>query len=307
MKPVVPNADVYTDFNGLAKLRLSARKESPEAIKAAAEQFEALFLQMMLKSMRDASMGDELFDNDQTDLYRDMFDQQIALTMSKRRSLGMADMVERQLTGNYSNRDNMLAMLNRNTIPVAPSVSAPVKNHNDIYKSGQDFIEGIWPYAEKAAKELGIKPEVLVAQSALETGWGQRGIKYSNGYQSHNLFGIKADGRWQGRTVSVNTTEYVDGVLKQQPAKFRAYVSPEESFNDYVDFIKNSPRYQQALNHGADSRSYIRSLQEAGYATDPNYANKVMNILNGDIFGNVMKDLNISAENPINILKGGAG
>ncbi|MDH5189958.1 MAG: flagellar assembly peptidoglycan hydrolase FlgJ [Gammaproteobacteria bacterium] len=319
MKPVVADADVYTDFNGLAQLRRDVRNDSPEAIKKVAEQFEALFLQMMLKSMRDASFGDELFDSSQSDMYRDMFDQQIAITLSKRRGLGLADMLERQLSkgGDAMNlnpeqgKENTLAMLRRNALadikPVMPFNPVIQKNTGNIYESEQDFIEGVWPHAQRAGHELGVDPAVLVAQAALETGWGKHSMKNSSGQYSHNLFGIKADNRWQGATVSVMTTEYEDGVVTRQRAKFRAYASPKESFEDYVSFIKNSPRYQEALGQAHDAYGYVRGLQDAGYASDPAYANKIMRILRGDTFGNVMKDLNISESRPINNLKDKAG
>lgn len=319
MKPVIADADVYTDFNGLAQLRRDVRNDSPDAIKKVAEQFEALFLQMMLKSMRDASFGDEIFDSSQSDMYRDMFDQQIAITLSKRRGLGLADMLERQLSKSADSMnvnpkqdaDNTLAMLRRNALsdikPAMPFNPAPQNNTNDIYKSKQHFIEGVWPHAQRAAESLGVNPAVLVAQAALETGWGKHSMKYSNGQQSHNLFGIKADSRWEGKTVSVMTTEYADGIVTRQRANFRAYDSPKESFNDYVDFIKTSPRYQEALGQANNTYGYIRGLQEAGYATDPAYANKIMQILRGDTFSSVLKDLNISENGPINNTEDKAG
>ena len=319
MKPVAADTDIYTDFNGLAKLRRDVRSNSPEAIKKVAEQFEALFLQMMLKSMRDASFGDELFDSSQSDIYRDMFDQQIAITMSKRRGLGMADMLERQLTKGTEitdvkpekAMDNSLAMLRRNALsniqPAMPFNPAPHEKNNDIYKSKQSFVGGIWPHAQQAAKSLGVDPTVLVAQAALETGWGKHSMKDANGQQSHNLFGIKADSRWQGKTVSVMTTEYDDGVVSRERAKFRAYDSPKASFEDYVNFIKNSPRYQEALGQAQNSQGYIRSLQEAGYASDPAYGSKIMQILRGETFSDASKGLNISENRPINSLEDKAG
>ncbi|MDH5435364.1 MAG: flagellar assembly peptidoglycan hydrolase FlgJ [Gammaproteobacteria bacterium] len=319
MKPVVADADIYTDFNGLAKLRHDVRSNSPEAIKKVAEQFEALFLQMMLKSMRDASFGDELFDSSQSDIYRDMFDQQIAITMSKRRGLGMADMLERQLSKGTEMTDgkpekamdNTLAMLRRNALsniqPAMPFNPVQHEKNTDIYKSKQSFVEGVWPHAQQAAKSLGVDPTVLVAQAALETGWGKHAMKDAQGQQSHNLFGIKADNRWQGKTVSVMTTEYADGVVSRERAKFRAYDSPKASFEDYVNFIKNSPRYQEALGQAQNSQGYVQGLQEAGYASDPAYASKIMQILRGETFSDASKGLNISENRPINNLEDKAG
>ncbi|WPU54498.1 flagellar assembly peptidoglycan hydrolase FlgJ [Stenotrophomonas acidaminiphila] len=144
----------------------------------------------------------------------------------------------------------------------------------------EGFVASIWPHAEKAARELGVNPRALVAQAALETGWGRRHIKRDNGGSSHNLFGIKASG-WKGESASAATHEYVDGQRQSQTARFRAYGSPAESFGDYVRMLKNSPRYQAALKAGSDVRGFAQGLQRAGYATDPGYAAKIAAIAAG--------------------------
>ena len=144
----------------------------------------------------------------------------------------------------------------------------------------EGFVASIWPHAEKAARELGVDPRALVAQAALETGWGRRHIKRDNGGSSHNLFGIKASG-WKGESASAATHEYVDGQRQSQTARFRAYGSPAESFGDYVRMLKNSPRYQAALKAGSDVRGFAQGLQRAGYATDPGYAAKIAAIAAG--------------------------
>lgn len=144
----------------------------------------------------------------------------------------------------------------------------------------EGFVASIWPHAEKAARELGVDPRALVAQAALETGWGRRHIKRDNGTSSHNLFGIKASG-WKGESASAATHEYVDGQRQSQTARFRAYESPAESFGDYVRMLKNSPRYQAALKAGSDVRGFAQGLQRAGYATDPGYAAKIAAIAAG--------------------------
>ncbi|MBN8803142.1 MAG: flagellar assembly peptidoglycan hydrolase FlgJ [Stenotrophomonas acidaminiphila] len=144
----------------------------------------------------------------------------------------------------------------------------------------EGFVASIWPHAEKAARELGVDPRALVAQAALETGWGRRHIKRDNGSSSHNLFGIKASG-WKGESASAATHEYVDGQRQSQTARFRAYGSPAESFGDYVRMLKNSPRYQAALQAGSDVRGFAQGLQRAGYATDPGYAAKIAAIAAG--------------------------
>ncbi len=144
----------------------------------------------------------------------------------------------------------------------------------------EGFVASIWPHAEKAARELGVNPRALVAQAALETGWGRRHIKRDNGDSSHNLFGIKATG-WKGERATTATHEYVDGQRRTETASFRAYASPAESFGDYVRMLKNNPRYQAALQAGTDVRGFARGLQQAGYATDPGYAAKIAAIAAG--------------------------
>ncbi|MGE8289315.1 MAG: flagellar assembly peptidoglycan hydrolase FlgJ [Stenotrophomonas sp.] len=144
----------------------------------------------------------------------------------------------------------------------------------------EGFVASIWPHAQRAAQELGVNPRALVAQAALETGWGKRHIKRENGQSSHNLFGIKATG-WSGERASAGTHEYVDGQRRSERASFRAYGSVADSFNDYVRMLKNSPRYQAALKAGGDVRGFAQGLQRAGYATDPSYAAKIAAIAAG--------------------------
>jgi len=144
----------------------------------------------------------------------------------------------------------------------------------------EGFVASVWPHAEKAARELGVDPRALVAQAALETGWGKRHIKRDNGDSSHNLFGIKATG-WSGERATTGTHEYVNGQRRNEVASFRAYGSVAESFGDYVRMLKNSPRYQSALKAGSDVRGFAQGLQRAGYATDPSYASKIAAIAAG--------------------------
>nr|CCP38827.1 flagellar rod assembly protein/muramidase FlgJ [Xanthomonas translucens pv. translucens DSM 18974] len=151
-------------------------------------------------------------------------------------------------------------------------------------RTPEGFVAQIWTHAQKAAKELGVDARALVAQAALETGWGRRGISRGDGASSNNLFGIKATG-WSGERVTTGTHEYVDGVKQSQTADFRAYASPAESFADYVRLLKTNPRYQQALNAGTNIRGFAQGLQRAGYATDPSYAAKIAAIAGGPTIG----------------------
>jgi len=144
----------------------------------------------------------------------------------------------------------------------------------------EGFVASIWPHAQGAARELGVDPRALVAQAALETGWGKRQIKHGDGSTAHNLFGIKATG-WKGASATTGTHEYVDGVRRNETASFRSYASPAESFADYVRLLKTNPRYQKALQAGTSVAGFARGLQQAGYATDPSYAAKIAAIAGG--------------------------
>lgn len=149
------------------------------------------------------------------------------------------------------------------------------------------FVAEIWTDAQRAARELGVDPRALVAQAALETGWGRRGIQRNDGGSAHNLFGIKATG-WKGERARTATHEYTNGVKHTETADFRAYASPAESFADYVRMLKNNPRYQQALAAGTDIQGFAKGLQKAGYATDPSYASKITSIATGPTLGKVL-------------------
>ncbi len=288
-------AYTYTDFHGFADLRRMARNEAPEAADAAARQFEALFIQMMLKSMRDAMPADSGMDSDQVNFYREMFDQQIALEMSRGEGIGLRESLLRELAPEQlpaavagDLRLPAQRVPARAAWPVEAAVrNAPVPPTTQGVpaaapwrpESPDAFIRELWPHAERAGAALGVAPEVLLAQSALETGWGRHVIPRPDGSSSHNLFGIKADARWNGDRVQVNTLEYVGGVAEQQRAAFRAYDSPAASFADYVDFLQRNPRYRGALAQAPDAEGYLRGLQSAGYATDPAYADKILDIL----------------------------
>jgi flagellar protein FlgJ len=163
---------------------------------------------------------------------------------------------------------------------------------NSGWQSADHFIADILPQAQAAAKSLGVSAELLLAQSALETGWGKHTIKFADGRSSNNLFGIKAGPDWQGDSLHKTSLEHRDGILQNQVSSFRAYATPAQSLADYVDFIKTNPRYQQALQHGGDDQAYIREIHNAGYATDPQYADKIIGILNGETLQRTLASLN---------------
>lgn len=283
-------AQVYTDFSGLAALRARAREDQGAALDQVARQFESLFLQMMLKSMRDASLGDGLLDSRQSEFYREMHDQQIAMDLAQGQGMGLAEVIKRQLGGAISPGHRELSPEDYLGMPItarpaasgAASEAGRVADGVDLDGSPETFLDRLWPAAEQAAARLNLAPEALLAQAALETGWGRHVMQHRDGESSHNLFGIKADRRWQGDKVQVSTLEYRDGVALKTRAHFRAYGSFEESFDDYVDFVQRNPRYREALERTDDPQAYFHALQAAGYATDPAYAEKIQRILDGD-------------------------
>ncbi|HFQ92156.1 MAG TPA: flagellar assembly peptidoglycan hydrolase FlgJ [Chromatiales bacterium] len=271
MTPGLTPASLYNDMQGLSRLRGDARQESPEAIRAVAREFEAIFMQMMLKNMRQASLGEGIMDSDQGKFYQEMFDKQIAASLARKEGLGLADIMVRQLTRDRAGARPAEGVGRADgTAPPFPSPAA--------------FIERLKDLARSIGERLGVSPKALLAQSALETGWGQHMIRKADGSNSHNLFGIKADARWNGERAVTSTLEYVDGVAVKELSAFRAYQSYEESFEDYARFLRASPRYEAALRNGGDPVAFARSLQAAGYATDPAYGNKISAILNNSLF-----------------------
>lgn len=289
MTPELATSHIYTDFQGLADLRRVAKQDSDAALEEVAAQFEAIFIQMMLKSMRDASLSEGIFDSDQSEMYMSMFDQQIALDLSSKGAFGIAALMVQQLANNKISQSNSVSTPisgsltdTKRSYPQGKVESVKGKEVVPEFTSPQAFIDYMLPKAEQAAIKLGIDSQVLIAQAALETGWGHKIIKRDDGSSTYNLFGIKADQRWSGAEATVGTLEYSDGLMKREMANFRAYDSFQQSFDDYVDFVKQGPRYQRALGHDGSARHYIQALQEEGYATDPAYAEKVIDIMQRD-------------------------
>lgn len=291
-------AQTYTDFNGLAALRKEAKDNSPEALKEVARQFESLFMQMMLKSMRDASLADGIFDNQQSDMYMDMYDKQLATSLSgEGHGIGLAEIMVRQLQSRQASETGEIELSRqvperrhfghdfqavkpaeeKSAVESARVDSTPLNGDPDL------FVSTLLPHARQAAQRLGVDPSALLAQAALETGWGKAVIRHPDGSSSHNLFNIKADHRWDGEAVAKQTLEYRDGIARKEPASFRAYDDYAQAFNDYVDFLQSNPRYSRALTSVAEPKRYIEELQQAGYATDPNYANKINRIISSDM------------------------
>ena len=267
------SAAAYTDLSGLAALKRDARAQDPNAVREVARQFESIFAKMVLSSMRQATFGDSLMGSEQQEFYQGMFDDQLAMELTKGRGLGLADMLVQQLTRSGLVPADAAATpatdsAKKGSLPIgATSSSAP-----------EQFVRELWPCAEQAGRELGVDPRHLLAQAALETGWGKSLPCDSDGATSFNFFGIKAGGGWPGDSVSVKTLEFEGGVPVPRQAKFRSYGSAAESFRDYVDVLRNNPRYAEALNTGSDAKAFATALQRGGYATDPAYAQKLMSI-----------------------------
>ena len=307
------------DIQGLASLRSQARLAPGAAISEVAGQFESLFVQMMLKSMRDATVDGGLFDSSQLDTYQQMFDQQISLELSQQGGIGLAEILVTQLGGGAQTEPVIdevggvqpLVSLERPPLRVqrdVPGLIPPAAERQSVVRAvsatGQDglatspeeFIQAVWDDAVVAAGELGLDPAVLVAQSALETGWGKKVIQAADGSSSFNLFGIKVGNGWRGDSSIVNTMEFRDGLAALEKAAFRVYDSLSTAFKDYVSFLKNNPRYQGALEKVSDSKAFLTELQQAGYATDPKYAEKILGILERGNYSNLVNQLKNSGK-----------
>ncbi len=283
------NNNFYADPQGLNALRNDARAQDPGALKEAAKQFESLFTHMLLKSMREAnkSFGDSLFNSEQTEFYQGMFDDQLAVHLSQGRGLGLADMLVRQLQHSAEGSGLGARGAGQNAVPGTSSASAaslssflPESRVPSPASTKLDFVQRMRPYAEAAARELGVDPDALLAQAALETGWGKSIPCNADGECSFNLFGIKTGSKWTGASVNVRTLEFEEGIPMRKVDRFRAYESPAESFRDYARLIGGSARYEKAVGTGSNVAAFASALQQGGYATDPNYARKLVAVAN---------------------------
>lgn len=358
-----PDSGAATDLNRLHQLKVGKDRDGEANVHKVAQEFESLFINEMMKAMRSANAvfaEGNFMNSNESKTYQDMHDQQLAITMSKQNGVGLANVLERQLSktlhGSGSSRPNPFAqvaassgitavsastadepvlrddskLLNQRRISLPPrladrllagivppaggseaqaqapqnwlaakSYPAPADKSLSIagsdaitgrrlaqpplapgkaaFSSPEEFVATMLPMAQSAADKIGVDARYLVAQAALETGWGKSIIRQQDGSSSHNLFGIKA-ADWQGDSARVLTTEYVDGKQVKESASFRAYGSFEQSFNDYVNFLQNNDRYDNALDSVANPKRFVSELQRAGYATDPQYANKIAQI-----------------------------
>ena len=313
MNSVTPLPSIF-DTQSLAGIKKGLRTDDPQALKAAAQQFEAIFLQMMMKSMRAASPQDSVFDNDQSRFYQELLDSQLSQVMAAKGGTGLAAVIERQLSrgGSASAADYPEGLplmppprdfplgagqqglpLPRNDAarplpleynparPATPGVGSsltPESQGQASQAQPSSFVSHLWPQAVMASQTTGIPPQFLIAHAALESGWGRSEPRFADGRQSHNLFGIKAGSNWPGESVDSVTTEYVNGVAERRVERFRAYGSYAESFEDYARLLAQSPRYAGVVGT-QDATSFAHGLQRAGYATDPAYANKLLRVI----------------------------
>ncbi|MEN3293511.1 MAG: peptidoglycan hydrolase FlgJ [Burkholderiales bacterium] len=297
ISPIKSSDQLAIDAKGLDSLRRSARENSPEALKGAAKQFEALFMNMVMKSMRQASPQESPFDNEQSRMYTSMLDQQLTQNLASK-GVGLADVLIRQLSTTMAAQG--LPGADGETSHVLNSGSAEAKRFNpwqppalqpDTPAAGsvksdssqpahvQAFRDRLATHAEEASRSTGIPAKFMLGQAALESGWGKREIRALDGSSSHNLFGIKATGNWKGRVVEAVTTEYVNGVAQKRIEKFRAYDSYADAFRDYASLLRKNPRYENVLANAQDVNGFAQGLQRAGYATDPDYAAKLTRLI----------------------------
>ncbi len=304
------------DVKDMGNLKQSARAGSADALKTASTQFEAMFVNMMMKSMRDASPQDGLMDSQQTKMFTSMLDQQTSQNIAKK-GIGLSDMLIRQLSQGTQAQNQALAIGGDSTASadssgqfaglaslndarlqraiaaaggnaagsVEEKSAVPATNAGSNAPHVRKFQEKLGAAAEEASRSTGIPAKFMLGQAALESGWGKREIKGRDGSNSHNLFGIKASADWKGKVVEATTTEYVNGKAQTRVERFRAYDSYSDSFKDYAKLIATNPRYEKVLASAGDATRFAQGLQKAGYATDPHYATKLASIIKRSLAG----------------------
>ena len=286
------SAGLSTDPASLATLRNQAATDPKSATREAAKQFEALFMQELMKNMRNSTMQSGMLENSGTQMGTEMLDSQYAKQLSGLRG-GLADVIAKQIErqmGVQSTESSVNAGLGPTRAAAvaaygtAPVVAAgsPTVQRTPLRPpaSAQEFVDRVTADAKAVESSTGIPAAFMISQAALETGWGKKEIKMADGSNSFNLFGIKAGSNWKGPTTEITTTEFVNGKSTKVKASFRAYGSYEEAFNDYAKLMKESPRYQNVVASGGNAQGFANSLQKAGYATDPQYAEKLGRVIN---------------------------
>lgn len=265
--------DPAADPGGSA-LRAKIGSDPKAAVKIAAKQFEAMFMQQLMKGMRESSLNTGMLENASTQMGTEMLDTQFANKMSGM-SGGLADIIARQLE-----RQIGKASAPGTALPAAAAAGSPTGAGAKVSQTQEEFLRSHTAAAQSAEAETGIPAAFMVAQAAHESGWGRHEIKSADGSSSHNLFGIKAGANWTGKTVTAMTTEVIGGVAHKVAAKFRAYANYAESFRDYAQLMKDNPRYSKVVASGNSPQAFAQGLQRAGYATDPAYAQKLTRMIN---------------------------
>lgn len=319
---VTHDARVYADVQGLEQLRYQSHSNTNAAKKEVSQQFEAMLMQIVVRSMRDANkaFASDLFGSDQMDFYQDMFDKQLTLLTSNS-DIGFAKMIEKNIDDHYlknkahQQEDTTNVKSAPDKVPVN-HVKLPTATTNMEKKSAdplqvlenetpyaaptrvtanfsspEAFVKGIWSSAKVAARLLGTDPRFLIAQAALETNWGKKILPQSQNTSSHNLFNIKADSSWDKATTTMSTLEQKNGIIAKEKATFRSYDSVMDSFLDYVSFLKQNGRYADALNKATNPQQFAHALQNAGFATDANYADKILKIFSSKMFNNLVANM----------------
>jgi flagellar protein FlgJ len=251
-------------------------EESADDLEKVARQFESLFVNMMLKSMRAANQvwaEDNYLNTFETRMYQDMLDEQISISIADTQSIGLADLMMMQLD---KSRHSVLR----------PGVELPASSpvRKAAFTSPEDFFSTLRPLADREARRMDVDPKFLLAQAALETGWGKSVVQSPVTGNSHNVFGIKADSDWGGERIVIDSLEVEQGVARQVRSPFRAYASYADSFRDYADFVMGDARYRDVAGSGTDDVAFARGLAKGGYATDPEYADKILRVLRSDLF-----------------------
>jgi len=269
-----PNEALAADSRSLNALKLQAGNSSdPKAIKAAAKQFESLFMRELMKSMREATMKSGMNDSEGEKLGTDMLDQQFAVSMSGQPG-GLSEIIEKQLSAQSGLKSGTLPPSTISLGGVTAAKPAPVAAAPTGSAQG-DFVQKMGDAAATVSAESGIPASFMLGQAGHETGWGKHLIKNRDGSSANNLFGVKATGDWKGKVAEVTTTEYINGTPRKVVAKFRSYESVEDSFRDYSKLINENPRYANAKQKTDSAHAYATELKRAGYATDPAYASKL--------------------------------
>jgi flagellar protein FlgJ len=299
---ILNDTRVYTDVQGLSQLQTEYKSNPGAAKTEIAHQFESMLMQMVMRSMREANKAFDsgMFNSDQMDFYQDMYDKQLALSMSTG-VRGFANEIEKNMDQQFHLQNtgekppapaSQEVGIDIKASPVHPSFPSyhleklsaaheAIETEQKSFTSPTDFVKTIWPYAKEAANLLGVDPKLLIAQAALETNWGRKII--GDHATSHNLFNIKASTDWNKKIVTASTLEEKNGVLIKEHARFKQYDSYQESFADFVDTLKSHTRYA-SVQSAENPQKFTQALQAAGFATDKNYASKIMSIFDSPLF-----------------------